>query len=688
MAHIVGVDTGGTYTDLVALDARQGKLVYSKTLTNSADLADSALECISGAGIEPADIDLVRHGTTHVINMFVQRAGAPTALITTRGFRDLLEITRGNRPLAFQLHFRKQPPLVASDLRFEVSERIDAKGAVVQPLVLSELAPIADRLRKLDIRALAISFLNAYLNPRHEEMARDWLRQNLPGVYVSTGTDLSREWFEYERTSTAVANAYVGPKMQRYIQGFSDGLSGAGCSGGIHMMASNGGVLSVAQAKAEPIALVESGPIGGCIGAGAFAEALGLERIVAFDMGGTTAKCALIEKARFEVQPTYYIGGYVRGFPVRTAVLEISEVGAGGGSIASVSGQKRLLVGPQSAGSEPGPAAFGRGGSEPTVTDANLLLGRIGSDTFLGGAMRLDRAAARRAVYERVAKPLGYSGSELDIATVADGILGLAAMTMSTGIKEVTIERGRDPRDFALFAFGGGGPLQAAKLARELHIPLVVVPSRPGNFSAMGMLLAAARIDHNRTFFRALGDPAIAESDAVFGDMEQAACDVLKKEFGAGQVLFERHLEMRYTGQKHPVRLPFDGRLDAAGLRTAFDDFYRQQYGHANPQNAVELVGLRVTCTALTEPPDIHGLGTIEPVESTTGPRTRPVYFGELGAYVATPIHRRDELAPGFSGAGPAIIEEYGSTTVIGPDDHFAIGELSEIRIHCAATGR
>ncbi|MDP6174145.1 MAG: hydantoinase/oxoprolinase family protein, partial [Rhodospirillales bacterium] len=344
MTRIVGIDTGGTYTDLVAYDPNEGSLTYSKTPTEQSDLAGGAIACLTQAAISPDNLDILKHGTTQVINAFIGRGGAPTALLTTVGFRDLLEITRGNRPIAFQLQFEKETPLVPADLRFEVGERMDGTGAILQPLDLAGLEPIARELKKRKIQALAISFLNAYLNPHHEELAATWFRENMPGLFVSIGTELSREWFEYERTSTTVANAYVGPGMKRYLDSLTSGLRERGYGANIHMMASNGGVLTPAQAQAQPVALVESGPVGGCIGAGAFAEAMNLPRIVAFDMGGTTAKCALIEDGAFEVLPTYYIGGYARGYPVRSAVLDIAEVGAGGGSIVSVSTQGRLRV--------------------------------------------------------------------------------------------------------------------------------------------------------------------------------------------------------------------------------------------------------------------------------------------------------------------------------------------------------
>ena len=389
MRYMVAADTGGTFTDIAVYDAQTQGVVYGKALTNYADLVEGVL-----AGLEDTDVALdstllLKHGTTHVINTFLQRSGARTALVTTRGFRDTLEIGRGNRPVPFQLNYRRDPPLVPRNLRFELDERIDSRGSIVTPLSDEEVGRLAATLRAAGVEAVAISFLNAYANPVHEEQAAQLLKDLLPELYVTTGTSLTREWYEFERSSTAAANAYVGGRMQAYIERFDDRLRQKGFAGRFYMMGSNGGVLSVARTVKQPVALVESGPIGGCIGAASYARALGFDKVIAFDMGGTTAKCALVQAGQFDVQPIYYVNGYDHGFPLKTAVLDIVEVGAGGGSIASVDAQQRLTVGPRSAGSEPGPVAFGRGGTEPTVTDANLVLGRIGDSAFVGGRLKL-----------------------------------------------------------------------------------------------------------------------------------------------------------------------------------------------------------------------------------------------------------------------------------------------------------
>ena len=521
MTYILAADTGGTFTDLAAYDREKGRVIYTKSLTTYGDLVDGVMDCVAKAGIALGAAEVVKFGTTLVINTFIERSGAKTALVTTAGFRDLLEIGRGNRPVPFDFRYKRNPPLVARDLRFEVAERLAADGAVLQPLDRDGTTALAAELERLGVEAVAISFLNSYGDPRHEDEAAAILRAALPDLYVTTGTELTREWYEYERTATAVANAYVGPRLKDYVRRLDERLRRGGLARSFYLMASNGGVFSVERAERQPVMLVESGPVGGCIGTGVYAEAMGLPKVIAFDMGGTTAKCAVIENGRFEVKSPYYVGGIERGFPVRGAVLDIVEVGAGGGSIAWLDEQGRLCVGPKSAGSAPGPVCYARGGSEPTITDANLVLGRIGATSFLGGEMQLDAAAARQAIADPIARPLGFSG-EAGLDETAQGILALGTLTMAGAIKRITIERGFDPREFALFAFGGGGPLHAAQLARELNIPDVVIPPEPGIFSALGMILADARIDEARTFLRDLSPATVAEIDAAFAEMEAA----------------------------------------------------------------------------------------------------------------------------------------------------------------------
>ena len=412
VSYVIAIDIGGTFTDLVACDIESGAVAYTKSPTTYDKLGDAIFDCIRKAALNPSQASFIKHGTTLVINALLQRAGAKTALITTKGFRDVLEIGRGNRTQPFNLRFHREPPLIPRELRLEITERIDGTGQVRVALAKHELRDLAQTLRSSNVEALAISFLNSYLTPDHEQEAARELRRLLPDVFVTAGTELSREWHEFERTATAAANAYVGPQVSRYIAEFDSGLRDGGFNGSLLLMGSHGGVISAERGGREPITLVESGPVGGCIGAASYGETLGVENLVAFDMGGTTAKCAMIERGRYAVESIYHVGGPDAGFPIRGNVIDILEVGVGGGSIAWLDRMNRLTVGPRSAGSMPGPACYGRAGTEATVTDANLLLGRLDPDDFLGGEMRLDPAAARKTLLQRIGEPLGYAGEE------------------------------------------------------------------------------------------------------------------------------------------------------------------------------------------------------------------------------------------------------------------------------------
>jgi N-methylhydantoinase A len=682
MPYMLAVDIGGTFTDLVAYDLTSKRLTYSKSLTTYEDLGLGVFDCIRKSAIDMRDALFVKHGTTLVINALLQRNGAKTALLTTRGFRDVLEIGRGNRTHPFDLRFRRDPPLIGRDLRLEVSERVTASGEVREALDTSELESLATTLRDHGVQALAISFLNSYVNPEHEQRAAEHLRRRLPDLYISCGSALSREWFEYERTATAAANAYVGPQLSTYLDKFQDDLRKAGFTGSLLLMGSHGGVLSVERVHREPIALVESGPVGGCIGTAALAKSLDLHNVIAFDMGGTTAKCALIERGEFSVESMYYVGGFDTGFPVRGNVIDIIEVGAGGGSVAWIDDQRRMHVGPRSAGSTPGPVCYGKGGREPTVTDANLVLGRINRDSFLGGEMMLFDQPAREAIETQLARPLGYDDRD-GAMRAAHGVLTLANLTMTEAIKKTSVAKGLDPRDFALFCYGGGGPLHGTDLARELHIPLVIVPPEPGNFSALGMLMADARLENVRTFLADFDEAAASQAQAMFAEMETSSRADLEKEFGVTAIGFTRKVELRYKGQKHSLRVDVDV-IDLAVLRPAFDDAYRRRYGHARPNAPVEFVGLQTTATLEMQRPGEAGLGVDKRAAKAGAPASRPVYFMEAESELPATIYDRYTLPVGFCGAGPAVIEEYGSTTIIGPNDTFAIGALGEIRIDCS----
>jgi N-methylhydantoinase A len=555
---------------------------------------------------------------------------------------------------------------------------MDSKGKIVVPLDTDVLKELAGEIKKIGVESVAIFFMNSYINPAHEETAAERLKELLPDVYVTFSTDLTREWYEYERCSTAAANAYVGPQVSTYIRRLDNDFRRQGFGGSLFMMGSNGGLLSAERTCRQPIGLVESGPIGGCIGASAYAEKLGFKNVVAFDMGGTTAKCALVENGRFSVNSVYYANGYTKGFPIKSAVIDIVEVGSGGGSIAWIDSQNRVHVGPQSAGSSPGPVSYGRGGTEPTVTDANLVLGRLNARNFLGGEMKLDVDAAEQAIAQRIAAPLGYTGEDGTIR-MADGIISIATVIMAGAIRKISVEHGLDPRDYILFSYGGGGPLHSCALAHELSIPTVVIPPEPGNFSAIGMLLADARIDTSKTFVGLLNDQTVAGMAQVFAALQKDAAAALAAEFASSDMFFEHHAEMRYRGQRHNIKVPVSGLKDAEEIRTAFERDYKRRYGHADAKAPAEFQALHLSAFARLKQPEIARLP--RPAAKAATAHTRRVYIGNAGGWVDAQIYHRDALEPGFSGAGPAVIEEYGSTTLIWPDDKFEIGALHEIRI-------
>ena len=681
MTYVVAVDIGGTFTDLAAYDSGAGYAIFTKSPTNYSNFVEGMLDCLRKANVRPNEIEFVNHGTTLVINSLIQRRGAKSALITTKGFRDVLEIARGNRPDPFDLHYTRDVPLIPRHMRFEIDERISSDGSPLTHPDRAEIEVLAKRLTLEGVESIAIFFMNSYIKPNHEKLVAEMLRALLPGVYVTTSTELTLEWYEYERVSTVAANAFVGPQVNTYVKQLEGDLLTQGFSGSLFMMGSNGGLLSVDRTCRQPIALVESGPIGGCIGAGAYAEALGLKNIIAFDMGGTTAKCALLENGHFSIEGTYYVGGYVKGVPIRSPVIDIVEVGSGGGSIAWLDPQHRLHVGPESAGSSPGPACYGRGGAQATVTDANIVLGRINPERFLGGELALDTQAATD-VMDALSGRLGFEGPNA-VVQMADGILAISTVIMGGAIKQVSLQHGFDPRDFALFCYGGGGPLHGSALARELSIPTVVIPPEPGNFSAVGMLLADARIDSAEVFAGTLCSDTVSAIYNTFLRLEADAAGSLQKEFGATEIFFERVAEMRYVGQRHNIRLSLSNARDDIDIRGLFTKDYTRRYGHADPGAEIEFQMAHLSAFARRPRPNLSHMPRAQ--TGTVQPTSREVYFDAAMGAISTPVYQRVALPRGFEACGPAVIEEYGSTTIVWPGDRFEIGQLFEICIHLKA---
>lgn len=689
----VAVDIGGTFTDLVAFEAGSGRVRAAKSLSTPPEFERGVEEALAAA-VDPEPVRAFLHGTTVVINALIERKGAPTALVTTRGFRDVLEIGRANRPDLYNMRYAKPRPFVRRRHRLEVGGRVTSRGLVTEPLRPEELREVARFLRDEGIRSVAVSFLNAYANPALEEEAARILAAELPGVSVTCATAISRRWREYERTNTAVLNAFVQPVASAYLGRLGALLDRRGVPRNRRwLMQSGGGLTDFADALPFAIHLVESGPAAGVVGAAALARAAGLRQVVALDVGGTTAKASLVEDGRVRVLSDYAIERRrdFAGYPLEVPAVDLVEVGAGGGSIAWIDPAGQVRVGPRSAGADPGPAAYGRGGGDATVTDADLVTGRIGASRPFGGGLRLSVGAAREAV-TRLGARLGL-GPE----ATARGIARLAEAHMAHAIEMVSLARGRDPRDFWLVAYGGGGPVHAAALARELRLKGVVIPPLPGVFSALGMLAA----DLRRTFTRTLPGPAAdgASAGRVRGEVPNwreavREMDELARRWLAAQGVaasraeIEHGVEMRYRGQEHTVRVPLRTtdllglELDEAALTEAVRDFHRlheELYAFRLDQ-AVEVVDLVVTAVGrLGDPARLFA------AEPAAGGRPAPSDVREVDwdgwGLRATPVFERAGLPPGWQAKGPCLIEEPGTTTAVWPEERVSVDELGLIRI-------
>jgi len=676
----VGIDIGGTFTDLVGL--RNGEIVIDKTSTTPDDPTRGVADALSGVDADISAISDFLHGTTIAINTVLERKGANTALITTKGFRDVYAMGRNNRPEAFNLEFRRPRPLVPRSLTWEVSARMMATGEEIDPLDDGEVEAIGRELLAQDVSSVAVCLIHAYADPAHERRIGEILARVCPGMFVSLSHDILREYREYERTSTTALNAYVGPRVRDYLDRLEGFLSDGQFGGSIQIMRSNGGTMSLGQARVQPVTMMESGPVAGMIAAGRIAEILGLEQCIGFDMGGTTAKASLITDGAPEVSEDYYIGGYSRGQPMQLPVVDIVEVGAGGGSIAWTDARGGLHVGPESAGADPGPACYGKGGHVPVVTDADLVLKRLNADRFLSGRMGLDTALSEAAIKEKIGDPIGLS-----VADAALGIAKIADASMSLAVRTVSVERGCDPRDTAMIAFGGAGPLHAVAIAREIFIPRVIIPRYPGNFSALGMLLAPWRQDFVRTFVGDLAHIDKAVAGAAFDELRNAGDERIALEgFNASDTDMQFAADLRYRGQEHTIPVPLGGADDlAAGgsdaLRQTFDRLHDRRYGHAAPDESIQIVNLRLILRATGADTSFDWMSEpYRPVDAQPD-QTRDVIFDDPASPLASRVVWRPGLAPGAVVEGPAVIEEPNSTTLIFPGDVAKVTEHGHLDI-------
>ena len=679
----IGVDIGGTFTDIV-LVAEDGTVATRKVSSSVGDYARAIVEGIAALtdahGVDPARIAEVAHGTTVASNALLERKGARTGLIGTRGFRDVLEIRNLRMPRLYDLAWEKPPPLVERHLRVTVDERIDARGVVQTALDPAEAAQAVDRLITEGVEAIAICLLNAFANPVHERALEAIARERAPGCAVCTSYDVLPEIKEYERTSTTVIDAYIGPVVRTYLARLRREVHDACAGARLLIMQSNGGLTSAEEASRRPVGIVESGPAGGVVGALAMIGRRGRDDLVTFDMGGTTAKAALIEGGTVSRAGEYQVGGGIlagsrlmtgAGYLVKMPAIDLAEVGAGGGSLIAIDGGGAMRVGPESAGAAPGPVCYGRGGAAPTITDANVALGYLNPEHLVGGALPIDAAKAVAALRARIAEPLGVS-----VEDAAHGAHRIVASNMIRAIRAVSTERGRDPRRCALVAFGGNGPVFGVAMAQALGIRQVIVPPAPGLFSAFGLLAADVEHHLSRTFRALLRDLDKAALNAAWDALvAEARRRLAAAGFGAGAARIERHASLHYRGQTYELTVPVpDGSLDAAALAAldeAFGAEHERTYGHrAGPEEPVELVTLRVLGRGPRREAPPRVAPAASPARQVAG---RRAYFGPAAGWRQAAVVGRADLAGGRG--GPLIVEEYDATCVVPPGAHAALDD-------------
>jgi N-methylhydantoinase A len=675
MSWRIGVDIGGTFTDVALVSEESGEIGIAKVSTTPRDLAEGVLTALrsglDGHGVAAADVGFLSHATTVVTNALLESKGAKTALVTSRGFRDVLELRRSARSDLYDLFQDPPSVLVPRHMRLEITERLDAQGEVVTPLAEDEIDEVIDFLKAHDVEAIAVCFLYSFLNDAHERLVGARLRQAMPEIPIFLSSEVLPEIREFERTSTTAVCAYVGPILASYLERLEAVTTEMGLPA-LHVMASSGGVLEADEALKMPAMAVESGPAAGVVAALQIGRDLGMENLLSFDMGGTTAKASLIEGGEVETTSEYEVGSganvsrwlHGTGHPIRVPVIDLAEVSAGGGSIAWIDPGGALRVGPRSAGAEPGPVCYGQGGTEPTVTDADLVLGYLDPENLLGGDLPVDIARARQAIEETIAGPLG-----LDLTDAALGITAVVNNAMAEALRIVSVERGHDAREFNLVAFGGAGPVHAAALAAELEVPRVVIPPVPGGFSALGLVATDIKRDYVRTFYTVLDEADLGGLDEAFGEMEDRARTMLAATpVPEERWRISRQADLRYTRQAYELTVPVaDGAIDAdklAAMATGFHERHRQTYGHDNPDEAVQLVNIRLTATGALDPLRLSLAANGGAGASAAG--RRRAHFSNTGA-VECQVLKRDDVRPGVAVDGPAIVESMDSTILIPP---------------------
>ena len=676
----LGVDIGGTFTDATLINETTGEIRVGKVPSTPQDPSHGFMEAthriLREADVSPDEVGYVVHGTTVATNSIIEGKVARTGFVTTDGFRDLLEIQRQIRPSLYDLQFEKPRPLTPRYLCFGVPERLDAQGNVLTPLDESAVRQVAEQLRQEDVESIAVCFLHSYINPNHEKRTGEILREALPDTVISLSSEVAPEFREYFRASTTVINASISPVVGRYLQSIEARLRAEGLEAELLVMQSSGGVFTFAAASEKPVFMVESGPAAGVIAATYLGTTLGYPEVISFDMGGTTAKAGLIQNGTPRITKDYEVGAAAQtgvgasrgaGYPIRTPVIDLVEIGAGGGSIAWVDSGGVLRVGPQSAGADPGPVCYGAGGTEPTITDANLVLGRLNPSFFLGGEIELDVNTARRAIQEKCADPLN-----LDVVEAAHGIVEIANAAMVNALRLVSVQRGYDPRDFVLTAFGGAGPVHANRLAAEIDVPTTIIPMSPGTTSAMGLLVTDLKHDYSTTLIQHVDQLDTAAVEETYQELEaQGGASLEREEVRQEDISFLRQVDMRYVGQSYELTVPLPAeQLDASKIDRVLEQFHVEHdraYGYSAPTEPVEFVNLRLTAIGRIAKPRLRELEGNNTDIAAAQKATRSVYFAESDGYVECPIYDRYLLGPSCVLTGPAIVEESDSTTVIHP---------------------
>jgi len=674
--YVLGCDIGGTFTDIVLRG--NGSVRTLKVSSTPDDYSRAILSAIEEIrvtlGVEPQAIDAVVHATTVATNTILEHKGARTALVTTEGFRDVLEMRRLRIPVMYDLQYDKPAPLVPRRLRFEVAERLDARGAVKTALDETQARVIAQRLREQGVESVAICLLHAYVNPAHEKRVAEILRSALPtDTYVCLSSDILPEIREYERSSTAVVNAYIGPVVRRYVSSLTARLKEVGVQGALHIMQSNGGTMSAATAVEKPAFLVESGPAAGVIACANIARSAGLGNVISFDMGGTTAKAAMIEDGEPARTTEYEVGAGINvssrlvkggGYAIKLPFIDVSEIGAGGGSIVSIDGAGSVKVGPRSAGAVPGPACYGLGGEEPTFTDAAVTLGYLNPDYLVGGKLRIDARLSRDVIARSIAAPLG-----LDLLAAAYGVYQIAVATMTRAVKAVSTYRGRDPRDFGLVAFGGNGPVVGVAIARELQMRRVLIPPAPGVFSAAGLLFSNVEHSQQQSVVRQTSDIAATDLLQAFERLESLVRDGMRREgIADARVSVRRLADLRYAGQAFELTVPVSAAMRVADIEAAFHAEHARTYGHSSQVDPVDLINIRIVGSAA--PVGREGLAEgLRAAVAASGPARigrRQAYFGAPGGLLDVPVLARSDLISGRRD-GPFIVEEFDATCIVPP---------------------